>query len=188
MKIVLASSEAIPFAKTGGLADVASALSKALAEAGHEVSLFLPYYPQSTAKRGFTPQDFETCQEKVTIAVGSKDVEAGLLKATFPDSNVSVYLVEQPRYFDRPELYHEKGRDYQDNCERFIFFSRAVLEFTDKLNLQPDVIHSNDWQTGLIPALLKSNIRTVPVLKRRPLFTPFIIWRFKDNIGTGICC
>jgi len=98
MKIVLASSEAIPFAKTGGLADVASALSKALAEAGHEVSLFLPYYPQSTAKRGFTPQDFETCQEKVTIAVGSKDVEAGLLKATFPDSNVSVYLVEQPRY------------------------------------------------------------------------------------------
>tara|TARA_R110002111_G_scaffold247140_4_gene310117 strand:+ start:4991 stop:6499 length:1509 start_codon:yes stop_codon:yes gene_type:complete len=155
MKIVLASSEAIPFAKTGGLADVASALSKALAEAGHEVSLFLPYYRQSTAKRGFGPDDFEVCPEKVTIAVGSKDIEAGLVKAKFPDSNVTVYLVDQPRYFDRPELYHEKGRDYQDNCERFIFFSRSVLAFTEKLNLKPDVIHANDWQTGLIPALLK---------------------------------
>ncbi|WP_298864820.1 glycogen synthase GlgA [uncultured Gimesia sp.] len=162
MKIVVASSEAIPFAKTGGLADVASALSKALAEAGHEVSLFLPYYPQSTAKRGFTSQDFEACPEKVTISVGSKDVEAGLLKAKFPDSKVTVYLVDQPRYFDRPELYHEQGRDYQDNCERYIFFSRSVLAFTEKLNLQPDVIHANDWQTGLIPALLKIEYQQRP--------------------------
>lgn len=162
MKIVLASSEAIPFAKTGGLADVASALSKALAEAGHEVSLFLPFYPQSTARRGFNSHDFEACSEKVIITVGSKDIEASLLKANFPNSNVSVYLVDQPRYFDRPELYHEGGCDYQDNCERFIFFSRSVLEFSEKLNLKPDVIHSNDWQTGLIPALLNIEYQDRP--------------------------
>lgn len=162
MKIVLASSEAIPFAKTGGLADVASALPKALAEAGHEVSLFLPYYQQSITSRGFTDSDFEPCPDKVMITIGSKDIEAGLLKATFPDSNVTVYLVDQPHYFDRPELYHENGRDYQDNCERFIFFSRSVLEFTEKLKLQPDVIHSNDWQTGLIPALLKIEFQDRP--------------------------
>lgn len=162
MKIVLASSEAIPFAKTGGLADVASALSKALAEAGHEVTLFMPYYPQSTAKRGLNPDDFEVCPEKVSITVGSKEVEAGLRKASFPESSVTVYLIDQPRYFDRPELYHESGRDYQDNCERFIFFSRSVLEFADKLGLSPDIIHANDWQTGLIPALLKIEYQDRP--------------------------
>ena len=84
MKIVVASSEAIPFAKTGGLADVASALSKALADAGHEVSLFLPCYPQSIAKRGLNLDDFELCPEKVTISVGSKEVEARLRKTGFP--------------------------------------------------------------------------------------------------------
>ena len=162
MKIVLASSEAIPFAKTGGLADVASALSKALSDAGHEVSLFLPYYPQSIAKRGLEMHDFEACPEKVTITLGSKDVEAGLLKAKFPNSKATVYLVDQPRYFDRPELYHEQGQDYQDNCERFIFFSRSVLAFTEKMKLQPDVIHANDWQTGLIPALLKIEYQQKP--------------------------
>lgn len=162
MKIVLASSEAIPFAKTGGLADVASALSKALAEAGHEVSLFLPYYSQSITKRGLNPNDFEPCAEKASIIVGSKTVEAGLLKGRFPGSNVTVYLVDQPRYFDRPQLYTENGRDYQDNCERFIFFSRSVLEFADKLKLQPYIIHANDWQTGLIPALLKIEYQRRP--------------------------
>ncbi|QDU16432.1 Glycogen synthase [Gimesia maris] len=162
MKIVVASSEAIPFAKTGGLADVASALSKALAAEGHEVSLFLPFYPQSTARRGISSDDFEPCPEKVMIPVGSKQVEASLLKASFPDSKVDVYLIDQPQYFDRPELYHENGRDYQDNCERFIFFSRAVMEFTSQLNLQPNIIHSNDWQTGLIPALLKIEYQNRP--------------------------
>ncbi|QDT22740.1 glycogen synthase GlgA [Gimesia chilikensis] len=162
MKIVVASSEAIPFAKTGGLADVASALSKALADAGHEVSLFLPCYPQSIAKRGLNLDDFELCSEKVTISVGSKEVEARLRKTGFPGSSATVYLVEQARYFDRPELYHEGGRDYQDNCERFIFFSRAVMEFTKKLNLSPDIIHANDWQTGLIPALLNIEYEDQP--------------------------
>ena len=72
-----------------------------------------------------------------------------------PGGNVPVYLVEQDQYFDRDELYSVDGKDYIDNCERFVFFSRAVLEAIRLLDLQVDVLHANDWQTGLMPAYLK---------------------------------
>ena len=78
-----------------------------------------------------------------------------LLKSKLPDSNVTVYFVDHPEFFDRPSLYGENGSDYRDNCERFTFFSRSVLESVRLLNLAPDIIHANDWQTGLIPALLE---------------------------------
>ena len=73
-----------------------------------------------------------------------------------------VYLVEQDQYFDRAELYRDDGKDYSDNCERFVFFSRAVLEAIRLLDLEVDVIHANDWQTGLVPAYLKIEYRGVP--------------------------
>ena len=68
----------------------------------------------------------------------------------------AVYLIDQPRYFDRDGLYGADGKDYEDNCERFVFFNRAVLEAIQALHLRPDVIHCNDWQTGLIPVYLKT--------------------------------
>ena len=77
-----------------------------------------------------------------------------------------VYLVEQPEYFDRPQLYREEGIDYRDNCERFVFFSRAVLEAIRLLDLKVDVLHANDWQTGLIPAYLKIEYRQRPGYER----------------------
>ncbi|MBW3543276.1 MAG: glycogen/starch synthase, partial [Planctomycetes bacterium] len=164
MKIVLASSEAVPFAKTGGLADVATALSKALCEAGHAVSLVLPFYPRAGCGQTLpTPEDIGRTLE---IRVGHKRVPARLLRTRLEGSGAQVVLIDQPIYFDRDELYGERGRDYDDNCERFCFFSRACVEAIRVLELSPDIIHANDWQTGLVPALVELEHQRTPGLER----------------------
>ena len=156
MRIVLASSEAVPFSKTGGLADVASALSKALACAGHDVWLVVPFYPQAA---GSSLSGIQATGRTVEVPIGMKHVSGTILHSRLPGSNVTVLLIDQPSYFDRPGLYQEDGEDHRDNCERFVFFSRAVVEAARILDLRPDVIHSHDWQTGLIPALLAIEAR-----------------------------
>lgn len=161
MRIVVASSEAVPFSKTGGLADVASALPKALAQAGHEVSIVVPYYPQVQARNSGVPPVVDT-GVTVRIPIGQKIVEGRVLKSELPGSRVAVYLIDQPGYFDRPSLYVENDQDFRDNSERFIFFSRAVIEAVQALRLAPQILHANDWQTGLIPALAAIELRQVP--------------------------
>src|SRR5262245_27265650 len=93
------------------------------------------------------------------VPVGGKSVRGRILKSTLPGDIVPVYLIDQPTYFDRETLYGEAGKDYNDNCERFVFFSRAVLELIRLMNLPVDVVHANDWQTGLIPAYLAAEYR-----------------------------
>ncbi len=154
MKIVIATSEAVPFAKTGGLADVTTALAKSLTQLGHDVSLFLPYYPQIQARGAGASCAVESTGTDLSIPIGTHQRSGRILRTSLPDSELDVYLVDQPLFYDRRELYRENNVDYQDNCERFIFFSRGVLEAVRQLDLQPDLIHAHDWQTGLIPALL----------------------------------
>ncbi len=89
------------------------------------------------------------------IPVGARVVEGHVRESRLPGSDVPVYLIDQPGYFDRDGLYGNGVKDYDDNCERFVFFDRAVLETIRALRLQPDVIHCNDWQTGLIPVYLQ---------------------------------
>ncbi len=150
MNIIVVASEAVPFAKTGGLADVAGALPRELAKLGHTATLILPCYRRvSNAGVPIRPTGVA-----LRIPVGGRAVEGFINEADLPGSNVKVYLIDQPHYFDRPDLYQEKGRDYPDNCERFVFFDRAVLETIRLLKLRPDVLHCNDWQTGLIPVYL----------------------------------
>ncbi len=96
--------------------------------------------------------------------MGARSVEGKVFKSRLPGSNVLVYLIDQPRYFDRDGLYGADGKDYDDNCERFVFFCRAVLEAIAALHLRPDVIHCNDWQAGLIPVYLKTVYERVPEL------------------------
>ncbi len=167
VKIVLATSEAVPFAKTGGLADVAGALPLELARLGHEVSLILPAY-RTVLQGGF---DLKPTGIQLSIPIGQKTVAGELLKGflTSPADTgrttgpkVPVYFVRQDDYFDRDGLYQERGEDYRDNCERFVFFSRSVLEAIRLLNLDVDVVHCNDWQTALIPALLQIEYRALP--------------------------
>ena len=163
MRIVIASSEAVPFSKTGGLADVAAALPKALDQSGHDVSLIIPHYPQFDSGRPNRPTT-ETTSFCLRVAVGNKIVNARVLRAKRSRCRVTVYLVDQSSYFDRQGVYGEDNLDYQDNCERFVFFSRAVLEIIQHFNLKPDVVHSNDWQTGLVPVLVAVEMRRRPGL------------------------
>jgi len=162
MRIVLASSEVVPFSKTGGLADVAAALPKALSLVGHDVSVITPYYPQVLKKNGRSDLAIEPTGLSVQVKVGPKQVEGRILKSKLPGSRVSVFLIEQPIYFDRPGLYVENDQDFRDNSERFIFFSRAVMEASRVLDLNPEIVHANDWQTALVPALVNIEYRGTP--------------------------
>ena len=162
MNILLATSEAVPFAKTGGLADVCGALPVELARLGHQVALILPAYRQTR----YCGQPIERMGIDFIVPIGSKMVAGHLLRSTMPGGKVPVYLVEQDQYYDRDELYSVDGKDYIDNCERFVFFSRAVLEAIRLLDLQVDVLHANDWQAGLTPAYLKIEYRSVPRYQR----------------------
>ncbi len=161
MRILLASSEAVPFSKTGGLADATSALSKALSQLGHEVWLVIPHYPQVQSARNVNGLPIDATGPVLDIPIGTRQVSGNLLHRRLPGTDVRVLMVDQPHYFDRPALYGEGGTDYEDNCERFVFFSRAVLEAARHLDLRPDVIHANDWQSALIPALLQIEYRHV---------------------------
>ena len=158
MNILIASSEVVPFAKTGGLADVCGALPIELANLGETVYVFMPAFRQ-VRQSGQTIHDTGI---RFEIPIGNRIVEGRLLQSTLPQSDVTVYLIDQADYFDRAELYRENGADYKDNCERFVFFSRAVLESIRLLDLSIDVVHVNDWQTSLIPAYLKIEYANAP--------------------------
>src|SRR5436309_9595757 len=157
-KVLLAASEVVGFAKTGGLADVAGSLPQALARRGHHCVVILPLY-RCTHNAKVPPEPTDLT---FNVPIGNRTLSGRLWRSKLPDGDVPVYLVEQPEYYDRddPELGHGlyqftlaggQNRDYPDNCERFIFFSRAVLEAVRLLNFSPDVLHVNDWQTGLVP-------------------------------------
>ncbi|HUY88968.1 MAG TPA: glycogen synthase GlgA [Pirellulales bacterium] len=168
MNILLATSEAVPFAKTGGLADVSAALPVALARLGHRPAVILPAYRRAKE----CGQPIESTGLDISVQIGSKTVEGLLLKSRLPDSDVPVYLVEQDDYYNRDDMYGIEGADFVDNCERFVFFCRAVLEAIRLLELKVDVLHANDWQTGLLPAYLKTEYRQAPGYERiASLFT-----------------
>ncbi|MBA3481489.1 MAG: glycogen synthase GlgA [Pirellulales bacterium] len=152
MNILFATAEAAPFCKTGGLGDVCGALPRELARLGHKPFVFLPAFRQ-TRQPGIP---IEPTGIAVDVPIGQKTVRGHLLRSQLPGSGVPVYLIDQNDYFDRPQLYREDGEDYRDNCERFTFFSRAVLEAIPLLGLDIDVVHCHDWCAGLIPAYLKT--------------------------------
>jgi starch synthase len=162
LRLLLAASEGVPFAKTGGLGDVVGSLPRALANRGHQCAVILPLYSCTRAGRiALTPTNLS-----FVVPIGGRKVSGSLWRATLPDSFVSVYLVEQPSYFERDNPAQGRGlyqltlpngqkADYPDNCERFVFFARAILEAIRLLNYWPDVLHNNDWQTGLTPVYLR---------------------------------
>ena len=168
MNVLLIASEAVPYAKTGGLADVAGALPKYLRQMGVNVSLMMPLY-QKVLTGGF-----KLVRERATVRVslGQSVYEGAIWSTKLPETDVSVYFIQQDTFFNRPELYGEKGQDFKDNSQRFIFFSRACLEAVKVLGLKPDIIHANDWQTGLIPVYVKTLYRNDPDIgKIGTLFT-----------------
>lgn len=151
MKILLASSEVHPFSKTGGLADMVGALGKALAAAGHDVVIVTPLYRGIRGR--FT--DLRPTDLHLEVTLGTLKVQATVSELRL-NPRLTIYFVDQPGFFDRLALYGENNTDYPDNPQRFIFFSKAVVQIA---HLQPDgpfdVVHVHDWQVGLVPALLR---------------------------------
>ncbi len=150
MNIVLAASEAFPFCKTGGLADVVGALCQQFAaRKGNKVLLFLPHY-----RNIVRVSSLKVVPGVYLVPIGDKIEQVSLSYINW--GNVLVFFVGNRKYFDRPELYRTREGEYTDNDERFILFSRAVLEGCKFIGFRPDLIHCHDWQTGLIPAYLKT--------------------------------
>jgi len=147
MKIFFISPEVVPFSKTGGLADVAGSLPKALKEIGHDVRIYTPRYKK-------VPSDLKSV---------TREVKQGAI----PKTEVVVYFYENEEYFgSREELYQINGVDYPDNLERFSAFCQAALPFLKEIDWRPDIVHANDWQSALTIAYLKTIYRDDPFFKR----------------------
>jgi starch synthase len=148
MHVAFAASECVPFSKTGGLADVIGALPPALVHLGHKATVFLPRYRQTQLDNP------RTVIPSITVPFDDRYRFCSVLDGGVR-SGVQFYFIEYPPFFDRDALYGTALGDYHDNAERFALFSRAVLEATKILGA-PDVLHCHDWQTALMPILLKT--------------------------------
>lgn len=149
LKILIMAAEVVPFAKTGGLADVAGALPKAIKAYGHDVRIAMPRYGR------IDPQRFQICEAHAAYPVPMDDrtEEATLMMTTLASASgeIPVYMIDNAHYYDRDGIYM-----YEDDADRFIFFSRATLEGMKCLGWQPDVIHCHDWHTAIVPNWLKT--------------------------------
>jgi len=152
MNIIQVASEAIPFAKTGGLADVAGVLPIHLAGRKHTVVLFLPFYKQ--VKEG--KYQLDSTEHEIKFKIGDAPVQGRIWKSHIPETKIPVYFIQRDEYYHRDYLYSTPEGDYLDNAERFIFFSRATVEAVKMLGIKADIIHCHDWQTALIPVYLKT--------------------------------
>ncbi len=150
MTILLGSSEVHPYSKTGGLADMVGALAKALERAGHDVTVVTPLY------RGIRERFPEMIRLDwhMDLPLGPRRVTAEVWTLTVTP-RLRIHFIHQPAFYDRTGLYQEHGADYPDNAERFIFFSKAIVHLARYLPSQPEVVHINDWQTGLVPLLMQ---------------------------------
>lgn len=158
MRVVFATAEVSPIAKTGGLGDVCGSLPKALAARGHDVVLFMPYYRQ--AKEWFARNDVrpEQIGPAVRIAWANWIADATFFRTLLPGSNVPVVLVANDYFFDREQIYSGYG-GVDDFLHRYTFFCRALIAGCELLDIAPEILHAHDWHTALLPVYLDSGLR-----------------------------
>src|SRR5262249_2338773 len=163
-------AECVPFAKVGGLGDVIGALPLALEKLGVKVSVVLPRHRAiDLNKYGFK---VEPASENRNVSLGFEALPYDVYRGKLPKSLVDVFLLGNDRFFDRPGIYVDPstGKDYPDQADRWIFFQRAVMEFFK--SSPPDILHSHDYQAGLIPAYLRKIYSTVYAERQtRSVFT-----------------
>jgi len=152
LKVLMLAAEIVPFVKVGGLADVVGALPKALQALGHDVRLIMPRYKQVDLERF----QLTTIIEDLPVSMGSYQVHVTVCKGIIGD-DIPVYMIDAPRYFERENIY-----GYTDDGERFILFCRAALEVARSLNWSPDIVHCNDWHTGIVPNWMHTVYRDDP--------------------------
>ncbi|MCL7451538.1 MAG: glycogen synthase [Anaerolineae bacterium] len=146
LRILLLAAEAVPFAKTGGLADVAGALPKAIRAQGHDIRVAMPRYGRIDREKF----QLEEVVPEFAVPIHRTTEPARILQATI-GNDIPVYMVDNARYFDREGIYM-----YPDDADRFIFFCRAILEALKHLDWRPDVIHCHDWHTAIVPNWLNT--------------------------------
>jgi starch synthase len=161
LRVLFVTPEAVPFAKTGGLADVAGALPKFLQASGCELKVVMPYYRM--VKESGHPVQYQG--ETIEVPLGDEVLKADIYESQL-NQDLPVYFIGRDEFFDREYLYSTPKGDYFDNAERFIFFSKAALLFCQRMGYSPQIIHHHEWQTGLIPAYLKSIYRNDPLFSR----------------------
>lgn len=159
MRIFFVASEGLPFAKTGGLADVIEALPRALVKLGHEVAVFLPRFRGVKLGSVVTPS--------LTISQGTRLRFPAIYSGSVL-RGVRYFFLDDPAYFDRDGIYGEQNRDYPDNAERFTEFCRAAIELAKHFWI-PDIFHCNDWQTAMLPVLLHSSYGDDPAVNKIPV-------------------
>jgi starch synthase len=164
MRILIVTPEANPFARSGGLAEVIYALAWALVKLGHQVSVVLPLYRQVRE----SGRPLECTGQTLTIPLSFKTLQAQIFTSQV-DPNLNFYFIGEDSLFNREGLYGTSYGDFDDNAERFIFFSRAVVEMIEALKLEFDVCHAHEWQTGLVPVYLKTIYSDRPLLQRLPV-------------------
>jgi starch synthase len=157
LRVFFLSPEVVPFAKTGGLADVAGSLPKALKGMGCDIRVAMPYY-RTTKKGNFK---VNVIYEDVEIPLFGEILKDDIF-LTEADGGVPLYFINKDEFFDREYLYGTPKRDYFDNAERFVYFSRTIFLLCKMLDFQPHVFHCNDWQTGLVPVYLRTVYREDP--------------------------
>jgi starch synthase len=160
VRIAFAASECVPFSKTGGLADVVGALPRALAELGHELTVFVPRYKQTKLPEA------KTVIRSITVPFDDHYRFSTVLDGG-QQHGVQFYFIDYPPFFEREALYGTAQGDYPDNAERFALFCRSVLEAAKQLGV-PDVFHCHDWQSALVPALLRTLYGHDPLLGSVP--------------------
>jgi starch synthase len=164
MRILIATPEANPFARSGGLAEVVSSLACALTRLGHQVTVVMPLYRQ-VREAGRT---ILATGQTLSIPLSFNNLQAEIYQAELSPS-LTFNFIAQDTLFNREGLYGTAYGDFEDNAERFIFFSRAVVEMIEALNLQFDVCHCQEWQTGLVPVYLRTLYRDRPLLFQLPV-------------------
>ncbi|MBV8176788.1 MAG: glycogen/starch synthase, partial [Verrucomicrobia bacterium] len=150
MKILMATSEFSPLGSTGDLGDQVRILAVELKRLGHDVSVVMPFY-RSIREGNY---DIRPTSVDFQINLGGKKASTDIVETTGPDQ-IQVFLVRRDEYFDRSGIYGGNGRAYEDNAERFIFFAKSVVELARKLAPAPELIHSHDWTTALIPVFVR---------------------------------
>ncbi|MCL4498987.1 MAG: glycogen/starch synthase, partial [Chloroflexi bacterium] len=151
MRVLFVTTEVAPFAKFGGLGDVSAALPAELAKLGMDVRVVLPLYRHVRNAVERLEKVYE-----IQVMLGSASVPCQVWRSNMPNSDVPIYFLENNDLYDREEIYGIKGQEFEDNYKRFFFLNKGALELTKALGLDFDVIHANDWMTGLIPVYLRT--------------------------------
>jgi starch synthase len=161
MRVLMVAAEAVPFAKTGGLADVAGVLPRFLAARGHDVRVVMPRYHRIDRTR------LKRVGGPLAVPMGIiGELWAAVYEGRLHNSDVPIYFIDFEQYYGRHDLYNQpSGEGYVDNDNRFVFLSRAALQLCKMLGFAPDVVHCNDWHTAAIPVFLNTHYAGDPVLR-----------------------